>query len=163
MRSERNPQEALQWLAQSYGVDLGTADTERVRQQAYAEMQQQQQWEQQKQQWEQHQQQQRQLQAHVEKFAAERAAHWPAIENDVLYFIPAEKARNPEGDPRDWFRAAYNKAMASRPDLDSTKKAEAKKSRRSGASHRINERQIDRQCRASRRYQLAGRFRTSLR
>ena len=123
---ETNPQEALQWLAQSYGVDLGTADTERVRQQAYAEMQQQQQWEQQKQAWEQHQRQTQKVQAHVEAFTRDKP-HWDQIEADVLYFIPAEKAKNPHGEPTEWFQAAYDKAMAGRPDLDSTKKAESKR------------------------------------
>ena len=125
---ERNPREALAYLAQSYGIDLAElrppsdpvetarqqereaihAQLQQVEQQRYAATQ-------------------RVITDHVERFAAERAAHWPQIENDVLYHISALRALNPQMDARDVLEQAYAKAVASRPDLNPNTKAEAKK------------------------------------
>ncbi len=124
---EQNPQEALKWLADSYGVDLGGVDTEQARQAAYLEAQEQHAWQEKTRQWEQHQQTQRHLMDHVTRFAESKGASWPQIEGDVLYHISALKALNPQMDHRDLLQAAYEKAVASRPDLDPSKKADQKK------------------------------------
>ncbi len=130
---EEDPERALRWLAENKGVSLnglGEADKEQMQQRAYAEaqqqFQQQQEWQSKKQEWDQYQRQTQRVHAHVEAFTRDKP-HWDQIEADVLYFIPAEKANNPHGEPTEWFQAAYNKAMAGRPDLDSTKKAESKR------------------------------------
>ena len=125
---ERNPREALAYLAQSYGIDLAelrppSDPVETARQQERQALQTQlQQVEQQR-----YAATRRVITDHVERFAAERAAHWPQIENDVLYHIGALRALHPEMDSRDVLEQAYAKAVASRPDLDPNKKAEAKK------------------------------------
>jgi hypothetical protein len=129
---ERNPAEALAYLARHYGVEMGPpANTEELRaqarQEAFAEAHQQMQHHYQMQQEQQMRATEQQLIQHVDRFASERAEQWPQIEQDVLYHIAAIRSVSPELSPQETLSRAYDKALAGRPDLDSTKKAETKK------------------------------------
>jgi hypothetical protein len=124
---ETNPREALQWLAKSYGVDLGgqPADVEQVRAQAYAEAQSQLQQHYQQQQQQQYEQQHRQTENYLLKFAADKP-YFSQIENQVLYHIMALKSVDPDLDYRELLQLAHDKALAERPELDVEKTAKAK-------------------------------------
>ena len=120
---ERNPAEALQWLANHYGVDLGSlgqappdpqqeAQThlQQAQEQAYAqarqqyEMQEQQRW----------QAQATQLAEHVNKFASDKP-HWADLEPEILHHVTGLRGTNPEMDPREILQTAYAKALAANP------------------------------------------------
>ena len=106
---ERNPAEAIQWLANHYGVDLGSlgqappdpqqeAQTllQQAQQEALRSFQAQQQWEQQQQQ----QAMAQQLTQHVERFASDKP-HWADLEPEILHHVTACAATHPEMDPRE--------------------------------------------------------------
>ena len=168
---ERNPAEALQWLANHYGVDLGSlgqappdpqqeAQTllQQAQQEALRSFQAQQQWEQQQQQ----QAMAQQLTQHVERFASDKP-HWAELEPEILHHVSGLRATRPEMDPRDVLQTAYDKALAGRPELDASKKGRAKAQGGRSKTPCITQRQKHRwrNC-ALRGQELGGRFRKNL-
>ena len=132
---ERNPAEAIQWLANHYGVDLGSlgqappdpqqeAQTllQQAQQEALRSFQAQQQWEQQQQQ----QAMAQQLTQHVERFASDKP-HWADLEPEILHHVTGLRGTNPEMDPREILQTAYAKALAANPQYDVAKKSEIKR------------------------------------
>jgi hypothetical protein len=132
---ERNPTEAIQWLANHYGVDLGSLgqappdpqqEAQTLIQQAQQHALQRYQEEQQQQQWQWQQQQAQQLTQHVERFASDKP-HWAELESEILHHVTGLRGTNPEMDPREILQTAYAKALASNPQYDSNRTAAAKK------------------------------------
>jgi hypothetical protein len=132
---ERNPSEAIQWLANHYGVDLGSLgqappdpqqEAQTLIQQAQQHALQRYQQEQQRQQQWQWQQQAQQLTQHVERFASDKP-HWAELEPEILHHVSGLRATRPEMDSRDVLQAAYDKALAANPQYDVAKKSEIKK------------------------------------
>ena len=143
---EQSPREALAYLAQSYGVsDLGgqqPADVEQIRQQAYAEAQQHlqqhyqaQQQQQAQQQW---QQQAHQLAEHVNRFASDKP-HWAELEGEILHHVNGLRATNPEMDPREVLRTAYDKALRSESAIRQQQKGRGQETRGRSETPRIDE------------------------
>ncbi|MGE5162864.1 MAG: hypothetical protein ACM3IH_02425 [Sphingobacteriales bacterium] len=115
----RDPEKAIKWLAQDRGVDVARLaeapvdPIERARQQErqaiFAQLQQ-------------HQQRQaaayeQQVTDFIEAFAKEKP-NWHAIEDEVHYHVLALKGTNPDMSPHEVLQRAYDRALASRPEMD---------------------------------------------
>ena len=138
----RDPQGFVQWFAQQQGIDLGLAgasddgtdpqiqalkaEIAELRGMEYQRTQQQQQ------------QQQQTIHQVIQEFAndAAQAPHFKQLENEIAGILPAVKQDMPGASPKEWLKAAYDKAVWMNEETRAAELAKAQAAKRQTASAR---------------------------